>query len=426
MKCSKPKSSKHSGRNCIGRREFMRLSSVAASGVVLSPLLKGCDQPGEEEEPSGQGCDQSGPSNTNCRNLRVLNRYTPDVASIWVPRGEQSAYYNQFKAMIEGITDFAWLRPNDKILIKLALNSGKSFPATTDPWLLDVTLKLLEEKGATNILVGDQSGAEHVLHTATISRGSSRSLCQNAGLLNVINHHNATPVFFEERIAEIGYEKAYIPVNPSGTHHWPVPPYVTSYLEEVDHIIYLPRVSSHIIADATLGMKIAVGFLNAESRKEFHQGGADFYAMYEEINQIPQIRQKLRFTATSGRAVLRTSGPDSGDVVQPDYGLVFASQDLLAHDILSYAWLKDQNHSRGDMAPSMINRGLMMAFSEVNSSKDAAGQIPTVSGLVTCHPAMLNFMLRKGGRPARIAWNDLNPDMNPDGSAAIASAIQFS
>jgi uncharacterized protein (DUF362 family) len=273
--------------------------------------------------------------------------------------------------------------------------------------------------------VGDQSGAEWVLHTAKIARGSSRDLCRKTGLLNVIDANNATPVFFEERIKEIGYERAYVSTQPVGTHHWPVPIHVTSYLEEVDHVIYLPRVSSHIIADATFGMKIGVGFLNAESRKEFHQGGNNFYAMYEEINTIPQIRNKLRFVATSGRAVLRTSGPDNGEIIQPDFGLVFASDDLLAHDVLSYSWLKEQKHNRGNMPATTINRALMMMFANVDSSKNAAGAIPEVSGITTSHPAMLNFMRRKGGRPAEIVWNNMNPEINPNGSSAIADAIEF-
>lgn len=389
----------------------MCLSSVLATGMVFSPLLLGC-------EPSGS-------SDSGRQELPILTDYAPQVSSIWIPRGRQTAYYNQFKTMIEAVTDFAWLRPKDKILIKLAMNSGKSFPATTDPWLLDVMLRLLKEKGASDIFVGDQSGAEWVLHTDTLNRGSSRSLCRQSGLLNVIESHKATPVFFEERIAEVGYENAYVAARPGGSHHWPVPLYVTSYLDEVDHVIYLPRVSSHIIADASLGMKIAVGFLNADSRKEFHQGGTDFYAMYEEINDIPQIKEKLRLIASSGRAVLRTSGPDNGDVVQPDFGLVFASDDLLAHDILSYAWLKEQDHSRGGMPPTTINRGLMMAFSNVSSSRDTAGRIPVVSANVTRHPAMLNFMQRKGGRPAEIAWNNMTPNINPEGSNAMAKAIEF-
>ena len=69
---------------------------------------------------------------------------------------------------------------------------------------------------------------------------------------------------------------------------------VTTVLDEVDHIVYLPQVGSHILAGNTLGFKLAVGFLRGDSRGEFHRGGKNFYAMYEEINQVPAINSKLR------------------------------------------------------------------------------------------------------------------------------------
>ena len=59
-----------------------------------------------------------------------------------------------------------------------------------------------------------------------------------------------------------------------------------------------------------------------DSRKEFHSGGKDFYAMYEEINEIPEIKSKLRLSLTSGRKVMTTIGPDIGTVAEPEQGLI--------------------------------------------------------------------------------------------------------
>jgi hypothetical protein len=60
--------------------------------------------------------------------------------------------------------------------------------------------------------------------------------------------------------------------------------------------------------------------------------------MYEEINQVPQIASKLRLVVSSGRSVLTLVGPNEGPKAKPDYGLVLASDDLLAHEMLVYAW----------------------------------------------------------------------------------------
>ena len=39
---------------------------------------------------------------------------------------------------------------------------------------------------------------------------------------------------------------------------------------------------------------------------------------------------------SSGRSVLTLVGPNEGPTAKPDYGLVLASNDLLAHEMLAY------------------------------------------------------------------------------------------
>ena len=263
----------------------------------------------------------------------------------WLPKGDTS--YDTFKQMIENATDFAWLKKNDRVLVKLALNSGNLNPATTDPWGLDCLLKVLKEHGASKIFVGDQSGCRFVYWNAKGQvRGSSREFAKTAGLLEVIESNGATPVFFEER----GYD-AYIQTLPKGEHHWKEPLRVTSFVNEVDHIIYAPRLSSHMLADFSSGMKIGVGFLREDSRKMFHQGGVNFHPMYEEINEVPEIKSKLRLITTVARRVQTLIGPDVGHVVEPSSAPIFASENLLAHELFAYAFLM---YTRDTMTPKEV------------------------------------------------------------------------
>jgi uncharacterized protein (DUF362 family) len=255
------------------------------------------------------------------------------VSAAWFDKGDTP--YPLFQKMVDKATDFSWLKPGDTVLVKLALNSGNPYPATTDPWALDCILKVLKAKGASKILVGDQSGVRNVYWTqAGKQRGSSREFAQSAGLLKVIEAHGATPVFFEER----GYD-AYIATTPKGGH-WKTPIYVTSLLNEVDHIVNMPRVGSHGLADFTSGLKNAVGYLREDSRRILHTGGADFYAMFEEINEVPELKPKIRLTVSSARKVMSLIGPDAGYVVEPNSAPVFASTNLLAHDLYAYAFLQ--------------------------------------------------------------------------------------
>lgn len=386
----------------LDRREFLMEAAATACFAMLP--RKGMAAAAKEEIP-------------------ILSGYQPAVSAIWVPKGEHEKAFDLFKKMIESATDFSWLSKGDSVFLKLALNSGNPYPATTDPWQLWAMVKILKERGAGKILIGDQSGAEHVHWTAKDKKGSSRELCKTAGLLKIVEENGVEPCFYEER----GYE-AYFPTLPSGIHHWNKPILLPNVLKEAQHLIFLPRVSSHTLSDATLGMKVAVGFLREDSRREFHEGGKDFYAMYEEINWVPEIASKLRLIVSSGRSVIAVGGPDRGYVIEPDHGLVFASQDLMAHELLAYAWLKwsrEQAPAQIPVAnrPDLGNvRDLTKRRSEFNKQFVARTWYsqggPEVQGIdlyqpgdIYDHPSIRNFMRHKG-RPAKVNFVQLNK--NPD------------
>jgi uncharacterized protein (DUF362 family) len=237
-------------------------------------------------------------------------------------------------------------------------------------------ITLLREKGAGEIVVGDQSGIEHVYHDPVQQRGSSRDLCQSAGLLDVIDDTGATAWFFEE----FGMD-AYREAFPSKSHHWTTPILITTAIDNVDHIIHLPRISRHFMAGTTLGLKIAVGYLRSDNRVNGLHGIVNLREKYEEINHVQDISYKLRLTVSSGRKLLTTFGPDTGQIVEPDYGLILASDDLLAHDLLGTAWL------------------------EANRSGDP--------GDIYCHAALQNYMLGIGGSPEALIWEQVNGHPDP-------------
>ncbi len=354
------------------------------------------------------------------REMPVAKDWKPHVASAWVPKGEVDNAYALFKKTVEMATDFSWLIKGDSVLIKLTLNSGNLYPATTDPWSLASMIRLLREKGAGRIMVGDSSGVEQVLWTRDKKKGASRTCCNQAGLLDVIVDNNAEPVFFEE----LGYD-AFMPESPVGKHHWKEPVMITTAINEADHLIYLTRVSSHVMGDITSGFKTSVGFLREDSRKIFHRGGDDFYAMYEEINQLPSIVSKLRLTVSSGRKVLATFGPDKGHVAEPDQGLVLASTDLFAHEMLSYAWLLYNREFETDFFDRGFTGGLHKRRSAINRgfvwlTWDDGGFFKTpaiplfIPGSIFAHPSAVNYMKRKGGRPVAFEWEQVNRPENSD------------
>ena len=335
------------------------------------------------------------------------------MASAWLARGNESEAFEAFQRVVEAATDFRWLSRGDRVLLKLAMNSANPYPATTDPMSVWYMTEILKRKGAGEVLVGDQSGVQAVHWTRDRQRGSSRKTCASAGLLRVIEQAGARPVFFEEK----GYD-AYVPTTPRGPHHWPEPIWVTSTVNQVDHIVYLTRASSHVMGDITAGMKLGVGFLREDSRRLFHRGGEDFYAMYEEIAHVPEIDDRLRLSVCSGRAVLSLLGPDDGHVSVPDHGLLLASEDLLAHEILTYAWLQ-WNRENETSALSRATMGrVTRSRSTINRTfvwmvwrSRGDGGTPAIPlwqpGDLRLHPSMVNHMKRMGGRPEQIAWEQV-------------------
>ncbi len=386
----------------LNRRSFLGVSAGLACSTMLPACLRSTAQ--ASESISGK--------------LPAVSGYKPQVGSAWIKKGEQAESQDLIKQTLESASDFSWLAKGDKVLVKLALNSGNVFPATSDPWMLRGTINFLKEKGAGEVLVGDQSGVRDVFWTKTQKEGSSRKLCGSAGLLQIINETGAIPVFFEES----GYD-SYFETSASGPHHWKSSIWLPNVLKQVDHIVYLPRVSSHVMGDLTAAFKLAVGFLREDSRRDFHSGGEDFYAMYEEINEAPEIKSKLRLTVTSGRLVQSTFGPDSGNVSEPDYGLIFASEDLLVNELLAYAWLQWNR----EFETSLFNKATMgnvTNFRSFINRKMVEGkwegrpveEVPDIAmfepGDIYDHPSILNFMQRKGGRPETLVWNQLNTNPN--------------
>ena len=260
----------HRPQNRSTRREFL----LGTAGLALATVLPACSQ-----------TTKTAQNQTAEPEISSVTDQELKVSCSWVLKGEHKNAYTLYKKTVEAATDFSWMSKGDRVLIKIALNSGKRYPATTDPWSVHCMVNLLKEKGASKILVADQGGFGTVQWTKDLKEGSSRQLAKTAGILKVIEDSGTEPCFFEE----YGWD-AYRPAIAQTVRIIGKGPImVPAKLDEVDHIIYLPRVSSHVLAGNTLGLKLSVGFLRSDSRGEFHSGGKQFYAMYEEINHVPPI-----------------------------------------------------------------------------------------------------------------------------------------
>ena len=238
------------------------------------------------------------------------------------------------RTVAEAATDFSWLSRGDTVLIKPASNSASLYPATTSPLSIRAMAGLLRERGAGRVIVADKPGVEHVYQDERRQRSSSREVLTINGLHGAALESGAEVHYFDEA----GYD-AYFSDRTEHESHWKGELIFPNILNQVDHVVLLPRVSRHVLAGTTLGLKAAVGWLRDDSRLELHRDAKTFFEKIAEINDVTVLRQKLRLVLTVATKVQTTFGPDRGFAAEPDPGLVFGSESLLAHDMIALGWL---------------------------------------------------------------------------------------
>jgi len=272
--------------------------------------------------------------------------------------------------VLKATDNLSWLSPGDLVLLKPALNSADPYPSTTHPLAVSVTAAILAERGAA-VVIGDQSGIEHVLHhPGGVVRGSTVENYQKSGMGAFTR---ARFVGFEED----GWKEGFYHHRSPSTSSWQDGFYITAWAKKADHIISLPRVSTHSMAGASLGFKNMVGMLREDSRMEFHANGpmnsfiirsargstlssvddktGRFFEKIVEISDA--VRDKLRLTLFLATEIQATFGPDRygiplgrtglgrAYVVRPEPGLVFCSADQIAAEAAALAVLQDAKRS---------------------------------------------------------------------------------
>jgi len=105
---------------CFSRRMFLQ----GSAGLIGSQMLAGYGHADKQDESTMLH------SQNILKTLPPLANYQPMVASAWIPRGEAENSKALFEKTLSAATDFSWLSRGDRVLIKLALNSGNPYPAT--------------------------------------------------------------------------------------------------------------------------------------------------------------------------------------------------------------------------------------------------------------------------------------------------------
>jgi uncharacterized protein (DUF362 family) len=349
------------------------------------------------------------------KRTRVANRVPVFLAGTNRGGGEQVK--PAVRDAAEAATDFSWLSAGDPVFIKPVLNSGHPYPDTTSPLAVGTMIELLREKGAGGVIVGDMSGVEHVKLSKGRVRGSTHRLMEASGLAAAVLAAGGELYGFEEG----GWDGFYAEPPTAGSN-WQGPLMMPNILREVEHIILMPRCGRHVLAGASLGLKAAVGYWRTDTRLEYHRDASTFHEKTAEGNTAATLLDKQRLVLTAADKVLATFGPDNGRVCQPEIGLVIASESVVAHDMISLAWLietrrtmppaRDLFRDKSRLLASLGNRvvvGLLSNWRTALASEPFTKNVLDSIG----DDRVLNHAYRVlGGRPeiALEVVNDLVPE----------------
>ena len=235
-----------------------------------------------------------------------------EVSMVSAPTAEEG-----MSRAVDRIDGWSFLTPGSTVLVKPSSNSGNPYPFNTSPAAVHWTVERLYEAGAGHVIVADQS--YYITSTETNMK--------NNGIYDAATAAGAEVLYLENR--------SWLAVHDEQAGTWEGVFHLSDILEEVDHIVSLPRISTHIDSGFTIALKIWVGTLDPEDRKRMH-----FTYRLKLDHCLAELSLGVRadLSVIDATSINTRYGPDSGEAVPA--GVFMAARDPLAMDVAAVALLK--------------------------------------------------------------------------------------
>jgi uncharacterized protein (DUF362 family) len=298
--------------------DLLALASRVRDGLVRHMMLRHKvfvgERPARLRVATEQGC------------LSTVFRINADCGLAKVMTSFEEIWCSHFSRVI---------RPGHRVLIKVNLNTGLPYPASTAPDMLKALLGFLHRLGITDILVGDCSS-----RSALPTRGQATA----AGLPDAAAAF-ARMVYFDEG------KWVRVPIN----GHYLTSVTVPGVVYDVDRIIALANMKSHFRADFSFGLKLGVGFMHPQERAALHRGH-----LQEKVAEI-NLAVQSDLTIIDGRTAFITGGPNEGETAEAN--VLIAGLNPLAVDLEAYRCLYALRESHGCVGSFQQNPSAMAQFS---------------------------------------------------------------
>jgi uncharacterized protein (DUF362 family) len=387
------------GRPCsrLTRRGFLdaalalgAASTVLGCGSASSDTPPGEPQPGAPGSPGGKADDPK-------------KIYPAALAGFSDAEGRRTSV----QRIVELLGGMPWIKPGDRVLIKPAHNSPYPYPFTASPVSAGELVKLCLDAGASQVVVADCMGIEHTLvpggwkledpwgdHfdptgdatiTAMHASGFRQGIVDAVGAGDVGSNRPVHVTSFRE----LGWRRFESAAQTPGTpklrakwlqHElanavgWDGKPTFRLYLprrfdywraevpgmmlprvfDEVDHVINLHRVSTHIWSHATHALKNWIGVQRPDERFWMHQlnylknrrhepthpasSEMPYHELLAELHVATWKRERM--VIADATEIVLSGGPDGSDKPSYPANLMMGATDLVSADVLAIALVK--------------------------------------------------------------------------------------
>lgn len=309
--------------------------------------------------------------------------------------------------VVEMLGGMPWIKPGDRVLIKPAHNSPNPYPFTASPVSAAELTKMCLDAGASQVIIADCMGIEHTMvpggwhledpwgndfdpdDDATILAMKNSGLWD--GVASAVGPGDVGPdrPVHITSFRELGWRRYESESDTPGTpkmhadwvkneikngvgwdgkkktrlylsrqfdhFHSDVPGMMLPrVMDEVDHIINLHRVSTHIWSHATHALKNWIGVQRPDERFWMHQlnylknrrhpidhpasSEMPYHEFLAELHMATWGRERM-IIADAAQVVL-TGGPDATDKPYYPAGLMMGATDLISADILGISIVK--------------------------------------------------------------------------------------
>ncbi len=197
------------------------------------------------------------------------------------------------------------LEKGDEVLLKPNYNSADPPPASSDPEVVKSVIELLYEHGAGKVVLGESS----------MQLLSTRNVMKKTGTFDAVKDTGAEVVFFDEG--------NWVNVNVGGKYLKSVSLPETAV--KIKKVFYCCCMKTHFLADFSMSLKLAFGFVKSEERIDFHM--SHLKEKMADLNLV--VHPNL--IIMDGRKCFITGGPFKGEVRESN--LIMASGDRIAMDV---------------------------------------------------------------------------------------------